>query len=526
MTRALILIRVSRTTDTGSSPSTQREDCERYCEIHGLEVVGIAEDLDTSGSTNPLERTGAGPWLHEDRLPEWDVIVAWKLHRVGRSARHISALMNYLIDHGKSLVCVNDPIDLSTPIGKMIVYILATIAEMDLANISAGNARASEEARKEGRFKGGTWPAGYLARRVEDGYRLFPDEDGLAPVMRSIVRRVLAGDRFTSIIADLNERGVPTPTDRQKILSGREPVGTRWSMAPFTAMLTSPTLVGFAVHRGSGRHGGPPSIVYDTDDLPIQRAEPLISEADFRSLQHTISERKRGSTGTKRSETNALLVRVIFCGVCKRPMYRFKQPTAIRYRCPSPNKGDACGNGSVIAAEFDALVARTMLLFSEFEYMEQRYRPGSNAGAEMAELSAKIERVTEALLTVMPGVPSAASLADRLNELEARRAELAALPREEAGYELVPTGRTFGEEWENLTDAGRNDLLRRFEVRLEVWKDPKSRTAGTVRLELGQTVEFLRSIDPRFGRDDFVAMAETLGSRIPDGASIEVVHPE
>lgn len=519
MTRALILIRVSRTTDTGSSPSTQQEDCERYCELHGYEVVGVASDLDTSGSTDPLERTGAGPWLREERLPEWDVIVAWKLHRVGRSARHISALMNYLIDHGKSLVCVNDPIDLSTPIGKMIVYILATIAEMDLANISAGNARAYQDAREEGRFKGGTWPAGYLARKVEDGYRLFPDEDGLAPVMRSIVRRVLDGDRFTKIISDLNQRGVPTPTDRQKILSGREPVGTRWSMAPFTAMLTSPTLIGLAVHRGGGKHGGPPAIVYGPDDLPIQRAEPLITEDDFRSVQHVLSERKHKRT--RSSETNALLLQVIFCAVCDRPMYRFKQPSGIRYRCPSPNKGESCGNGSVLAAEFDQLVTGMMLMFRDLEYQEQRYRPGSNAGAEIAELSAKIDRVTEALMMLTPGVPSAASLAERLNDLEARRTELRALPREEPGYELVPTGRTFGEEWDSLDDAGRNDLLRRYGVRLVVRKDPKSRKARSVQLELGETIALLGSIDPRFDREVFERMA----SEVLDAGTGELIYP-
>ena len=522
MTRALILIRVSKTRDAGTSPETQREDCERYCELHGLEVAGIATDLDTSGSTDPLARTGSGPWLHTDRLGEWDVIVARKLNRVGRNARHISALMDYLIDHGKSLVCVNDPIDISTPIGRMIVNILATLAEMDLENIRDGNTRAYREAREEGRFKGGTWPAGYLVRKVEDGYRLFPDEDGLAPVMRDIVRRVIAGDRFTSIIKDLNDRGVPTPKDRQAILSGREPNGTRWAMAPFTAMLTSPTLLGLAVHRGGAKHGGTPEIVYGPDDLPIQRAEPLVAEDDYRTVQHILSERKQGRTGPKRSETNALLVRVIHCGACGRPMYRFKQPSGIRYRCPSPNLGDPCGNGSVLAAEFDELVTNMMLLFRNLEYRERRYRPGSDAGAQIAELSAKIERATEAILTLTPGTPSAKNLAERLNDMEIRRAALESEPREAPGYEFIGTGRTFGQQWESLDDTGRNDLLRTYEVRLTVSKDPKVRKAHSVRLELGQTIDFLRSIDPLTGRDEFLSIAETLARR---GADVQVIYP-
>jgi DNA invertase Pin-like site-specific DNA recombinase len=68
------------------------------------------------------------------------VVVAAKLDRIGRNAGHIHALMSYLQERGKSLACANDPIDIGSPMGRMIVYIMSTVAEMELETISGRNA--------------------------------------------------------------------------------------------------------------------------------------------------------------------------------------------------------------------------------------------------------------------------------------------------------------------------------------------------------------------------------------------------
>lgn len=102
MTRALLLVRLSRMTDATTSPERQEADGRDYCQRQGMTVVGVASDTDVSGSIDPLDRPALGPWLR-DRLSEFDVIVASKLDRVGRNARHIHRLMDYLLDAGKAL---------------------------------------------------------------------------------------------------------------------------------------------------------------------------------------------------------------------------------------------------------------------------------------------------------------------------------------------------------------------------------------------------------------------------------------
>ena len=57
MTRALIVVRLSRVTDATTSPERQLETCRDLCDQRGYEVVGMAEDLDVSaGSTSPFDR--------------------------------------------------------------------------------------------------------------------------------------------------------------------------------------------------------------------------------------------------------------------------------------------------------------------------------------------------------------------------------------------------------------------------------------------------------------------------------------
>lgn len=164
--RALILGCLSRMTDATTSPERQEQDCRRYCEANGMTVAGVASDTDVSGSIDRLDRPALGPWL-KDRTSEFDVVVASKLDRVGRNARHIHALTNYQSDLGKSLRWLDNYVDTSTPMGRMIVFVMATVAEMELDEIKSRNKGAAQHNIQAGKYRGGLPPMGYMA--VKDG---------------------------------------------------------------------------------------------------------------------------------------------------------------------------------------------------------------------------------------------------------------------------------------------------------------------------------------------------------------------
>ena len=86
-----------------------------------------------------------------------DVIVFWKLDRLGRSVRQVLDSIAKLDAKGARIKCLTQPIDTTTPLGRLILVILAAVAEME-RELGLERTRAGlERARSEGR-RGGSTP--------------------------------------------------------------------------------------------------------------------------------------------------------------------------------------------------------------------------------------------------------------------------------------------------------------------------------------------------------------------------------
>lgn len=119
----------------------------------GVNSERIYQDL-ASGRHD--ERPGLKECLKA--LREGDILVIWKLDRLGRSLRHLINLVDGLIKQKvgfKVLTGQGAQIDVTTPNGKMIFGIFATLAEFERELISertrAGLAAARARGRKGGR---------------------------------------------------------------------------------------------------------------------------------------------------------------------------------------------------------------------------------------------------------------------------------------------------------------------------------------------------------------------------------------
>ena len=55
-------------------------------------------------------------------------VVAWRLDRLGRTATGMTALFEKLVTRGINLVSIKDGVDLSTPAGRLIANVLASVA--------------------------------------------------------------------------------------------------------------------------------------------------------------------------------------------------------------------------------------------------------------------------------------------------------------------------------------------------------------------------------------------------------------
>lgn len=85
---------------------------------------------------------------------EGDVIVVWRLDRLGRSLKYLIETINYLDEKKIGFKSITENIDTQTPGGKLIFHIFGALAEFERELIRARTKAGLEAARVRGR-KGG-----------------------------------------------------------------------------------------------------------------------------------------------------------------------------------------------------------------------------------------------------------------------------------------------------------------------------------------------------------------------------------
>src|SRR5258708_38967864 len=132
--RLLQVARLSRLNDDSSSLDKQDQQCQRWADAYGHEIIGTAADSNISGKTDPFARPELGPWLNEPGLiASYDGIVAAKLDRFARSDRYWAHLLDWARERGKVVVCVEHYVESSTPNRKPAGMIINLLGEQRLA---------------------------------------------------------------------------------------------------------------------------------------------------------------------------------------------------------------------------------------------------------------------------------------------------------------------------------------------------------------------------------------------------------
>lgn len=123
-------------------------------QIDALKKAGCADTYiykeQVSGATK--ERPELKSLLTQIR--KGDVVVIWKLDRLGRSLADLVHLVNEIQNKGAGLLSLQDNIDTTTPQGKLTFHIFAAIAEFERGIIQERTKAGLESARARGR-KGG-----------------------------------------------------------------------------------------------------------------------------------------------------------------------------------------------------------------------------------------------------------------------------------------------------------------------------------------------------------------------------------
>jgi DNA invertase Pin-like site-specific DNA recombinase len=138
---------------------SQEPDLKRWVASQEGEAIWYRDKF----TGRSMERPGMDKLLADVRSGKVGTIVAWRLDRLGRTAKGLTALFEELRERGVNLISLRDGVDLSTPAGRLMANVLASVAayetEVRAERVLAGQAAA--------RAAGKTWGGSKKGRRLK-----------------------------------------------------------------------------------------------------------------------------------------------------------------------------------------------------------------------------------------------------------------------------------------------------------------------------------------------------------------------
>lgn len=187
----------------GVSLENQLSRLRAYAALHGHELVDVYEDR--GGSGRSMARLGVKAALAALDRGDAEGLLVSHLDRLSRNLRDVLFMVDSYFGPGcaHSLLCIDNQIDTSTPTGRMVIAVLATIAQWQREEDVERIKRALAHKKAKGELVGSV-PWGW--RLTGDGKTLEPNarEAEVMMVALDLQRR---GMKLRAIGAQLRARG-------------------------------------------------------------------------------------------------------------------------------------------------------------------------------------------------------------------------------------------------------------------------------------------------------------------------------
>lgn len=268
-----IYIRVSTDAqaEEGYSIDAQKEQLSAYCVSKGIKKYEFYIDGGWSGSN--INRPEIQRLIQDVKNNKISCVIVYKLDRLSRSQKDTLYLIEDVFNpNNVDFVSLNESMDTSTPIGRLMLGILSAFAQLERENIRLRTRMGMKERVKSGLWMGGgTVPFGYDYDQKQG--ILVPNED--AEKVRKVYQLYIEGK---------------APQDISNTL------GLKYDRL-VTQILTRKTNYGIIEYKGEEYQG---------------KHEPLISKETYDIAMRCMKER----SCVRSNDSEYLLTGLIYCGKC------------------------------------------------------------------------------------------------------------------------------------------------------------------------------------------------------------------
>jgi len=157
----------------------QTRELEEYCQRRGWGCVHYT-DVGISGAK--AKRPQLDKLMRDAHQRRFDVLVVWKIDRLGRSLSHLLGVLDVLKDLGIEFVSLTNDIDTGTASGKLMFQMLGAFSEFERSLIQERVRAGLANARSKG---------------------ILPGPKQVALDMDAVRKRRAAGESLRTIAADL-----------------------------------------------------------------------------------------------------------------------------------------------------------------------------------------------------------------------------------------------------------------------------------------------------------------------------------
>lgn len=321
--RCYIYTRVSTAMQVeGYSLDAQRERLLREAKHRDMVIASEFSDEGKSGK-NVTGRPAFQEMMGriQDGNPDGvDYVLVFKLSRFGRNTADVLNNLQIMEDYGVSLLAAEDGIDSAGAAGKLMIAVLAAVAEIERENIQAQTMAGRMQKAREGKWNGGQAPIGYRIDKERGTLVIEPEE---AEMVRLIFDRYLnSGEGCQRIARWMNDHGY-----RRKPREGENGKYELFATHIVRQILDNPVYAGKIAYGRRKREKVPGTrneshMVRQSEYMVVPgKHEAIISESDWTRVCS-----RRGETGGARPKTHSLehehvLSGLLRCPECGAPMY-------------------------------------------------------------------------------------------------------------------------------------------------------------------------------------------------------------